>query len=304
MQNYKESLFEEVDILRRYRDIFSTDAFAEEFAVGQASGLQNHYEKPHRILNFCIFLILNGKLRVGIDHNVYDVGVGGLLAVVPMHVIEVHSCSDDFRVMVCVVSMKLLGGIIREFSPLQYIQVKENPLVTIDQAEIDRLMVVFRQLEEKAAEKDNIFRREIVSSLLSVLLCEIGNITHKHVDEHENRDISRKEEIFRQFVVLLSTHFKEQHSVGFYARQICITAQHLSSVLKQISGKTTTQFIADALISEAKVMLRTPRTSVQQVASILNFPDQSTFGKFFKKHVGVSPLEYRKDVAGVERGGF
>ncbi|WP_233552114.1 helix-turn-helix domain-containing protein [Parabacteroides sp. AF48-14] len=48
------------------------------------------------------------------------------------------------------------------------------------------------------------------------------------------------------------------------------------------------------LIVEAKILLKAPQATVQQVADVLHFSDQSTFGKFFKKHMGISPMEYRK----------
>ena len=47
-------------------------------------------------------------------------------------------------------------------------------------------------------------------------------------------------------------------------------------------------------IFEAKVFLRNPDLSIQEISEILSFADQSTFGKFFKRHSGVSPANYRK----------
>jgi len=44
---------------------------------------------------------------------------------------------------------------------------------------------------------------------------------------------------------------------------------------------------------EAKLLLETPRLTISQIAENLNFSDQSFFGKFFKKQVGLSPSSYR-----------
>jgi AraC-like DNA-binding protein len=97
-----------------------------------------------------------------------------------------------------------------------------------------------------------------------------------------------------QFLQLLFDHAKEQHAVTFYAGKLFITPQYLSLILKELTGKSANKWIEDALIVEAKVLLKMPQTTVQQVADKLNFSDQSTFGKFFKKHIGLSPMEYRK----------
>ena len=106
--------------------------------------------------------------------------------------------------------------------------------------------------------------------------------------------LSRKEELFEQFLQLLFEHCKEQHVVTFYAEKVFITPQYLSLILKELTGKSANKWIDDALIVEAKMLLKAPQATVQQVADILHFSDQSTFGKFFKKHMGISPMEYRK----------
>ena len=61
-----------------------------------------------------------------------------------------------------------------------------------------------------------------------------------------------------------------------------------------MTGKSANKWIDESLIVEAKILLKTPDITVQRVADLLNFSDQSTFGKFFKKHVGLSPMEFRK----------
>ena len=88
---------------------------------------------------------------------------------------------------------------------------------------------------------------------------------------------------------------KEQHVVSFYAEQLYITPQYLSLILKELTGRSANKWIDEALMQEAKILLKAPQATVQQVAVALHFSDQSTFGKFFKKHAGMSPMEYRKN---------
>ena len=131
------------------------------------------------------------------------------------------------------------------------------------------------------------------NSFLGFLL-EIGNILMSKKDHMVKPTLSRKDELFEQFLQLLFNHCKEQHVVTFYAEKLCITPQYLSLILKELTGKSANKWIDDALIVEAKILLKAPQATVQQVADMLHFSDQSTFGKFFKKHVGASPMEYRK----------
>lgn len=106
----------------------------------------------------------------------------------------------------------------------------------------------------------------------------------------------RKEEVIRKFIRLLLTHCKEHHDVSFYANELCMTAGNLSRITKAYSGKRTIKWINDVLITESKILLRKSNNSIQQVADELHFVDQSSFGKFFRKHIGLTPREYRKNV--------
>lgn len=122
-------------------------------------------------------------------------------------------------------------------------------------------------------------------------LLEIANIFMGKKDGLLMPALSRKEELFEQFLQLLFEHCKEQHVVTFYAEKLFITPQYLSLILKELTGKSANKWIDDALIVEAKILLKAPQATVQQVADMLHFSDQSTFGKFFKKHMGISPMD-------------
>ena len=69
----------------------------------------------------------------------------------------------------------------------------------------------------------------------------------------------------------------------------------LSAALKRFCGKTAGAILTELLTEEAKVCLRNPSLSVQEVAEMLHFADQSAFGKFFKRQCGVSPMQYKKE---------
>lgn len=103
-------------------------------------------------------------------------------------------------------------------------------------------------------------------------LLEIANIFMGKKDGLLMPALSRKEELFEQFLQLLFEHCKEQHVVTFYAEKLFITPQYLSLILKELTGKSANKWIDDALIVEAKILLKAPQATVQQVADMLHFP--------------------------------
>ncbi len=69
---------------------------------------------------------------------------------------------------------------------------------------------------------------------------------------------------------------------------------HLTQMVKQVTGKTSTKLLQNKVILETKRLLIHTDMTVTEIADYMNFPDQSYFTKYFKKASGVTPLEYRK----------
>jgi AraC-like DNA-binding protein len=103
---------------------------------------------------------------------------------------------------------------------------------------------------------------------------------------------------FYGFLSLLDRHVMAERGVGFYAERLCITARYLAKVVAEgAPGMSPKSLIDKRLIGEIKVMLQRGDESVQQVAEALHFPDQSYLCRYFKRHTGISPSEYRSGVA-------
>ena len=128
----------------------------------------------------------------------------------------------------------------------------------------------------------------ILRSYLYVLIYELDAL----------KDFNRKElgqnYLFEKFKEILFKDFTKQRSVDYYANSLNVTRKYLSEVIKVNSGKTARNWIDDFVMLEAKILLQNKALTVNHISEILNFSNQSAFGRFFKIHAAVSPLEYRK----------
>ena len=106
--------------------------------------------------------------------------------------------------------------------------------------------------------------------------------------------MGRGEVIFEEFMELVRQYSKQERNVRFYARRLNITPKYLSTVSKDVSGKTAARWIDEAVILEAKSLLRYSGMSIQEIAYHLNFSTQSFFGKYFKQHTGYSPSRFKR----------
>ena len=81
--------------------------------------------------------------------------------------------------------------------------------------------------------------------------------------------------------------------MGFYAGILCLSAKHVNLAVKSVTGENAMKWIERYTILNAKSMLKTSLLSVSEISDRLNFPAVSDFGKYFKKHTGYSPREFR-----------
>ena len=100
--------------------------------------------------------------------------------------------------------------------------------------------------------------------------------------------------MFKRFIQLIHKHCLNQREVSFYAQKMFITPRYLSAITQAVAGETAKNIIDKHVILEIKVLLESTDLSIQEIANRLQFPDQSFFGRYFKKHTSISPQYYRR----------
>ncbi len=300
MENLLQIGFEELNEAITVRDSFQ-DTFLIVDVDGKHSTITEHEEvereTPMRLEALMMFLVQEGTSEMLLDYKKYTLQPNDFVIITPTHRLQMSALSDEFKGKLIVISREFIDECnIQHRTPSagNYMLVKKSPLasMTVDEAEI--INDYIELLRKKVRETDHAFHKEVMQNAFLGFLLEMGNIFMKKYKGMPKPTLTRKEELFDQFLKLLFQYGKEQHVVSFYADKLFITPQYLSLVLKDLSGKSANKWIDDALIAEAKILLKAPQVTIQQVADLLHFSDQSTFGKFFKKHVGISPMEYRK----------
>ncbi len=255
------------------------------------------YTAPVRLNALLIVLVLQGKTDISLDYKPYTISANSFIIIMPTHVFQIADISKDFKGKVLIMDKSFLEDINTEKrSPnmTNYMMVRKNPCSILEPDETKHVESMLVQLQQKIRLRTHSFHKEVLQNAFVGFLLEIANIFVGKNEGMVRPTLSRKEEVLNKFLQLLTEHAREEHGVTFYAEKLFITPQYLSLILKELTGKSANKWIDDALLIEAKVLLKTPQTTVQQVADTLNFSDQSTFGKFFKKHMGISPMEYRK----------
>ncbi len=215
----------------------------------------------------------------------------------PKHILQVQS-NNRFKAHLIVIAPDFLKRInidTKRMMPL-FLQFGSLPCMELTHAESQSLRSFISMVEQELKGSETDFSSEIIGGLIAATIYKVGDILTHYLTEHPEVDSpihNRAEEYFRQFTELLGEHYKHERSVGFYARQLCITPKYLTTLIKRISGKSVSEWIDNYVILEAKTLLKYSNMSVQEIAYYLNFPNQSFFGSYFKRNAGMSPSQYK-----------
>ena len=98
------------------------------------------------------------------------------------------------------------------------------------------------------------------------------------------------------FVQLVDNHFREEHGVEYYARQMAVSSNYLNKIVHLIYGMSTKAYINDKLLKEACQQLIYTHKSLKEIALMLCFEDVPYFVRFFSKNKGMSPIKYRESM--------
>lgn len=109
-----------------------------------------------------------------------------------------------------------------------------------------------------------------------------------------NPKYTRQQLLCQQFLQLIREYGATEHASSFYAGKLCVSTRYLHRATTAcLEGRSPKQLIEEQLVAEVKVLLGDPDQTVTSIAEQLNFPDQSYLTRFFKRHTGQSPKQYR-----------
>lgn len=252
---------------------------------------------PCRIDAFIIGVGTEGETSVSFNLHEFRLKKDSMFIFTPKNILQVNS-QQYFKADVIAISSDFMRRInidIKNMMPL-FIKFVENPTLALTPEESRSMRGMIAQIERETRGPETHFSFDIVSGLIAATIYKVGDIMYHYLAEHpegQNNSHNRAEEYFKQFTHLLGEHFREERSVGFYARQLCITPKYLTTLIKRISGQSVSEWIDNYVILEAKTLLKYSTMSIQEIAYYLNFPNQSFFGSYFKRNTGMSPSQYK-----------
>jgi YesN/AraC family two-component response regulator len=132
---------------------------------------------------------------------------------------------------------------------------------------------------------------EIARSTLDLILLTCNDL---YPEELKSVQKGKGNILVKNFLLLIEENFQKNLRITDYADMLAITPNHLTQVVKQITGKTSIDTLHKKTVVEIKRLLIHTELTIAEISEYMNFPDQSYFTKYFKKLTNLSPMAYRK----------
>ncbi len=266
----------------------------EPFAVGIDIPVSSPSFALQKLENFTLLFIQQGSAQVELDFRTYDLHPDHHIGLAAGLHFQCLKASPDFTVSYITFVRDILLEITTYFDPSFFAFLKQYPIslhLPKERVEGNRRMMEF--IYHIYMEREHTFRVQIFKNCLQNFLMDIYDKTKAQFLHRNATNTTRQEELLEKFVALIFQHSSTHRDVQFYADQLCITTRYLSSIIQNLTGHTPKEHIDTRCIQEIKMLLRTTNKTMQEITFELRFPDQSFFSRYFKKHTGLTPVEYR-----------
>lgn len=280
-------------------DTLSDDLFISEMRYISEMDIMKY---PCRFRGYLAFFCIEGHFELEINLKSFSVRENSLFLYTPGNIVRVANISKEEKEMVhfivVAISSDLMSSTRFDFNKLydESLHLLENPSVVLSEQE-KNLCKSYLSLINEISELKIPNTKESVTSLISSIFYLMGALWGNRVTEaikNQDEGSIRSKAIFENFLKLVRDYHTKERNLSFYADKLFLTPKYLSKLIKTVSGKSAHEWIDSFVILEAKNLLKYSDMSIKSIVYELNFPNQTTFYRFFKTKTGMTPSEYRK----------
>ncbi len=250
---------------------------------------------PATIDGFLAIVMMTGEATVSIDLTNYTVRPNHIIVCSPDSIVRMVKCSASASAYFVAFSKSFINDIQLDLAtslPV-FMRFGKAPVIVVTPQDVEEIRLVFQLIKTMLRSDKERYRNEIIRSLFTTAFYIMAELNRRDQTGPQAKP-GRSEVLFDEFMALLQRYNTRERNVGFYAERMNITPKYLSTVVKEVSGKTAARWIDESVILEAKTLLKYSGLSIQEIAARLNFSTQSFFGKYFKQQSGTTPSHKKR----------
>lgn len=233
----------------------------------------------------CLSVDYQGDMTI--DKKNYSIRKGNLIILPDNHIIRFMEPIHEHSMLCFSVATDYILNMPSPIDTNIFSYSRYIPVMSVSDSKYDDLLSYFRFLHKESRER-SIYQVEIIRSILYAFILEISGEYEAQYNLRNGVEI-KSDNLSDRFFHLLAVYYKEERTVRFYADKLNITPKYLSKAIKNATGRPILEWIHEAVLIEAKMLLMTSGQTVQEISEKLNFSSPSAFIQFFKKHTGKTP---------------
>ncbi len=281
--------YDDINLPQKVSDILQQDFFLMENVPAR---MVRTVKNPVKFSAFTSIFLTKGSCMADINLRKYKITAPAIVNISPDQIVLPSEVSDDFQASFMVFSNRYIESLTTIIKDLSIFSLSGTyPIISLSPEDFKILEDFYADMRRTMRDNNNkyIFETLVFSSAALFYKTAIKYFDRLKISSRE----STQARIADKFLRLVQQNFRKERFLEFYADSMDISPRHLSRTVRSQTGLSAVEWINRHIILEAKVMLRSSNLNIQQIASELNFPSQSFFGKYFKKATGVTPKEYR-----------
>lgn len=243
-------------------------------------------------------ICLSGTATVQVFGHRFRIVRGMVLALFPWQLASIKEVSDDFGIRFFRISHDMFTDTLSSLwrpRPGFFFYMRTHVASEPREEYVGRFLNFCDLLAYRAENAPAICRRESVMQLLRVFYWDIYAI-YLNDPQAEKTAYTHKEELAFRFMQTVVEEHSPNRDVAYFAERLGITPKYLTNLMNEISGQSARDWIVYYTIFEIKALLRESAMDLKTIVARVNFPDQSTLSRFFRRYTGMSPSQYRKNI--------
>lgn len=171
------------------------------------------------------------------------------------------------------------------------------PVFLINEKQAEEISLLFKKIQKEIT-SDYAFKYDLLRNYVMELI-HYGQKLQPATALHPTHNASARivslfiELLERQFPIESQQQILKLRTAKDYSDRLAIHVNHLNKVLKESTGKTTTDIISSRIAQEAKILLKHTDWNISEIAYSLGFEEVAHFSNFFKKQTAIAPLAFR-----------
>ena len=267
----------------------------EYFRIFEYQPNRNVFPEYFHIYYYAIEILLEGEMHCSI--NLHDIHAKApcVITLLPDFVLHVDSVSEDCRALILAHNTQFSDDLqMNDYSYRAKQAARAYPCNGLTEKQTHTTVQLFQTMQSLLQQQNNPNVRDCILKLTSSLYLYLQGCFIEFYKQQATQ--SRSEQLTADFFGLAESNCLQHKNIGWYAEQLCLSPKYLANVIKNTTGRPAGAWLDDLVLLQAKTLLTTSRLTIQQIADSLGFKNQSHFGTFFRRAVGVSPKNYRTNV--------